>query len=65
MEWQEIKTAPRGKRLILYFPEENTAIGLVELIAIDTYPMTYPRWQPTHWMPLPDPPAIDTKQEQR
>jgi hypothetical protein len=60
--WQPIETAPKGRH-ILYVPEVRfRARGvdkkafLPEMIRIDFYPVAWPR-KPTHWMPLPPPPA--------
>ena len=54
MNWMPIDTAPKGRELILYFPaSERRAWGATT--RVDVYPVYYPR-QPTHWMPLPEPP---------
>ena len=65
MTWQPIETAPKGKELILYFPAEQTRRGDLRFgawIKVDRYPVSFPR-QPTHWMPLPEPPTDDTKKD--
>lgn len=56
MQWRPIETAPKGK-VLLYFPalhigrlEEQPSMMLVHHVAGCRYR------QPTHWMPLPDPP---------
>lgn len=51
-----IESAPRGE-LILYFPAITEGRNQkTQMFRIDVHPVTYPR-KPTHWMPLPDPPA--------
>jgi len=63
--WQPIETAPHdGTRLLLY---REGCIGFwsgawrgkkVEFWHSDLSRKNEPHaWQPTHWMPLPDPPA--------
>lgn len=57
--WRSIdEDAPAGT-LLLYFPPETTPRGdykHAERIKVDMYPVSYPR-KPTHWRPLPNPPA--------
>jgi hypothetical protein len=55
--WQPIETAPKDEVLILYFkPIEGDYPQW--RVTVDLYPARYPgRRQPTHWMPLPPPPA--------
>ena len=57
-EWRDIKTAPKGRDLLVFRP------GLTSSIAIrrPEYwcgPECCPSARPTHWMPLPDPPTAD------
>lgn len=59
-EWQTIETVPRGL-VILYWPESKPSRGypgntLDPMIRVD-YAGSTPNRQPTHWMPLPDPPT--------
>lgn len=55
-QWMPIESAPRGE-LILYFPAITEGRNQkTQMFRIDVHPVTYPR-KPTHWMPLPDPPA--------
>ena len=57
MEWQSIDTAPRdGTTVLLASPRGRMANG--------NWHQTYGVWswpyvliEPTHWMPLPDPPS--------
>jgi hypothetical protein len=66
--WQPIETAPKDERAILvYCPAK-----IVTIITAAFWHRDYNRWQlaftglskeptviePTHWMPLPDPPAV-------
>ena len=69
MKWQAIDTAPTGERMILYYP--SSASGgtrrpyweinhATDMIKVDVHPVTHSR-KPTHWMPLPPPPAEQEK----
>lgn len=59
-QWRPIGEAKKGKRLILYFPPTNAGRAqLGEMILVDIWPVAFPR-QPTHWMPLPAPPASES-----
>lgn len=54
--WETIDSAPRGREIVLYFPEQEGRNRLPSMRRIDFYPPAYPR-QPTHWFELPpDPP---------
>jgi hypothetical protein len=76
VDWQPIATAPKGRRVLLYLPNENIGVGNWycqtgeyhdDYAALEPQPFwridsdergTYSRaHQPTHWMPLPDPPT--------
>ena len=59
MDWQPIKTAPKGD-VILYFPKvwnerrrEFTHSAMMKV----GFAAEYPFRKPTHWMPLPAPPT--------
>lgn len=60
MEWQPIETAPKGERVLVYFPRT----GRKEAMIIAASNPTGSQWWakhignlfPTHWMPLPEPP---------
>lgn len=67
MGWQPIETAPKdGMNFLAWFPsrkrhcvawrQRHTLDGDLWASFLDAYP---DRWsdQPTHWMPLPAPPA--------
>ena len=66
--WQPIETAPDdGRRIIVYDPRVREA-HRVEIRGADG---GFWRWNaasggtnPTHWMPLPEPPALTAKAEQ-
>ena len=65
MEWQPIETAPKDGTLVLVWDEDTggafAAQFLVEVTGWGN-PGEWMDWhgmrllQPTHWMPLPDPP---------
>ena len=65
-KWQPIETAPKtGARILLAadspFGKKQVAYGhwykLGPYWAYDGYQFGNPKSQPTHWMPLPEPPA--------
>jgi hypothetical protein len=58
MEWQPIETAPQTGQVLLYWPETKVKgrSTLYELIRVGNVNDT-PHRPPTHWMPLPEPPA--------
>jgi hypothetical protein len=63
MTWQPIATAPRNStRILIAVPQP---FGLPYIVTAAWWNTTYRRWvsdlwhEPTHWMPLPDPPAIE------
>lgn len=70
-EWQPIVTARKdGTKMLLYWPAENLiSIGwfkynhrtnlsyFSDTEEMDDYDLAEPENHPTHWMPLPDPPA--------
>ena len=53
-EWQKIATAP-ADNVILYYPAET---GHSEWITIG-FGRSAKFRQPTHWLPIPKPPAIE------
>ena len=55
--WQPIETVPSGD-VILYYPKQTGRNALSEWIRTGT-PADTPRRKPTHWMPLPKPPAVE------
>lgn len=61
MTWQPIETAPRGEMFIYYEPRNGMrCIGLAYLAKDGGWRDSEREWsrrlEPTHWMPLPDPP---------
>lgn len=54
--WQPIETAPKKTDLLLYDPE--VGIGIGHIFSGDYWQIGEDDFcHPTHWMPLPDPPA--------
>lgn len=72
-DWRPIETVPQGEHVLLYWPEGERGNGGMECATVyHGDPMSFwthggpnsgldwePRndEKPTHWMPLPDPPA--------
>lgn len=63
VQWQDIATAPKDGRPILVFGGRHTTVNMV---AADgawwNLKGAPPSSIPTHWMPLPAPPALDPAQ---
>ena len=65
-EWQSIETAPKdGTNVVLYFANSKGGViasmvnGAWRLSANGTgFALDTERYEPTHWMPLPDPPEV-------
>lgn len=63
--WKPIESAPKdGTQILLYAPAwraPNTGwtFGSDDWQACPYHHAGDPRWKPTHWMPLPDPPTED------
>lgn len=55
--WQPIETVPSGD-VILYYPKQTGRNALSEWIRTGTSADT-PRRKPTHWFPIPKPPATE------
>lgn len=56
-EWQPISTAPKAERVLVW---GNGPVRFGYLDALDNWRATHHgplRSAPTHWMPLPEPPA--------
>ncbi len=76
-KWQPIATAPENVSVLIYIPEwDHYGPGIYRAMLVNM--ITTKRWtttawacgrdltssvEPTHWMPLPDPPESDTRQE--
>lgn len=64
-EWQPIETAPKDGKIFLAFEPSFGRIILRfgehaddgSALWEDTLQEYWPHYQPTHWMPLPDPPS--------
>lgn len=64
MTWQPIETAPKdGTGILLYRRYEGKFLHLVDVGEWQKeneggprWAWRYSTWEPTHWMPLPDPP---------
>ena len=70
--WQPIETAPKdGSQIVIYWPYWSSDPFIAnysgdsggwegERCLTPTHAEAYPERQPTHWMPLPKPPAVDS-----
>jgi hypothetical protein len=65
-QWRPIDTAPRDGKVILGFPKIYAVVGYtdwagewVEDDASDWWCASLLVPQPTHWMPLPNPPEVE------
>ncbi len=61
--WQPIETAPRGPMILYCYPKDGTqwSVGLAYYSVSGHWHDSegiFRRVQPTHWMPLPDPPRV-------
>ena len=54
-EWQPIETAPKGQILLYYGPEQTQDEWITMGLASGGYR------KPTHWFPIPKPPAVDSE----
>lgn len=59
-EWRPIETAPKRGPMLLFYPATKPARGhagntLASMLRLG-HPAETPFRQPTHWMPLPEPP---------
>lgn len=60
-QWRPIETMPANHGdALLYFPE-RTGRGRLRAMFQISVPGMYPNRPPTHWMPLPEPPALEGK----
>lgn len=60
MEWQPIKTAPAWGSILLFDEEWDATLGSIQIGYADDGKFIVdacPDFKPTHWMPLPEPPA--------
>lgn len=60
-DWQPISTAPKDDSRILGFNEKNRWVQITRFFE-PWQSWTYhdmSEWEPTHWMPLPQPPSRD------
>lgn len=60
MEWQPIETAPKDGTEVLIFDGANRTVGYFNrywsLSVMGAYAEDDEIYDPTHWMPLPEPP---------
>ena len=64
MEWQPIETAPIHAETVLLWWNKGTKIGWRQYSGKWVTPYRYePVSQPTHWMPLPEPPDLPSIEE--
>ena len=68
MNWQPIETAPKeGTAILVYDGDIMTTAAWNKMfydedpewviLTYDDWDLDSPRFSPTHWMPLPDPPG--------
>lgn len=66
-EWQDISTAPKDEDVLVFAEDVYAKIGTARFNAYTYKAGGWWRWdqeylireiKPTHWMPLPDPPAV-------
>lgn len=56
MSWQPIETAPKDGTFVLAVTESGYRV-IVQWCADKFWRSNVPHaWEPTHWMPLPEPP---------
>lgn len=59
MNWMPIETAPQRKHVMLWFPLAEHVIALMGASPDEYETIGYlGDDEPTHWMPLPDPPGL-------
>ena len=72
-EWQPIETAPKDKRVLELLPKSGVASGEWNSFGNDWWcgmcggyecDSAFDDEQPTHWMPLPSPPAQSSAVEE-
>lgn len=55
--WQPIETAPRDGTPILVYENYGKGVVMTVMVAVKgNFPGDGWLWNPTHWMPLPEPP---------
>ncbi len=56
-EWQPIETAPKdGTHILVYRPEYSNDVIGIDFWRRKCWWLSSSDSQPTHWMPLPEPP---------
>jgi len=74
MEWQPIETAPKNRQVLVSDGYEVAysvlgkaahvpIYGWIELVGVDPYDADVLEMEPTHWMPLPEPPRAALGEE--
>lgn len=71
--WQPIETAPKDEDVLLFSDDDGVRSGYWYDLepesqfwyAVETQGITGGRMKATHWMPLPNPPALPTPREDR
>lgn len=59
--WRTIKTVPPGEQVLLFDEEWDATLGSIQIGHKSERGFEVPEtdlFQPTHWMPLPEPPTI-------
>jgi hypothetical protein len=62
-EWQLIETAPKDDTDVLVFCNGDILIGSFACGMWWISQISYERHNPTHWMPMPEPPALGEKKD--
>jgi hypothetical protein len=64
--WKPIETSPRdGTRILLYGTPARTTIGYYDPDLEEWSRIFKFKWEPTHWQPLPPPPAAMSATEKQ
>ena len=69
MDWQPIETAPKdGTHVLGYGPMDDGTYWMEDLYwyeSMEAWPITFMHGhgEPTHWMPLPEPPESESRDE--
>jgi hypothetical protein len=58
-EWQPIETAPKDGTTVILFCDRYASPDVADVGSYEQgqWVMNGSGWEPTHWMPLPNPPS--------